>query len=854
MRDQDPRKYGGGTRGGVPPRRRSNTGRGRGDVAGRERIWRGLRWAAMGVLGAGALGLLALSLLFLYYGSDPNLPNLKKVSDYHPPQASRILDRNGQLVGTVGGPERRRVVPFEIIPKHFREAVLAAEDPSFYQHEGLDYWGILRALVSNVMAGRIGPGRWGQGGSTLTQQVVKLLVLSPEKTPRRKIQEMILARRLSKQLSKDEILTIYLNYINYGEGHYGCEEAAQFFFGKSIKDVDIGEAAFLAGVPQIPSKLSPYKHPEAAKTRQRYVLRQMVEHGYLDQPTAEKYAERPITVVPRSAAETVEAGEAVGAVYRLLAEKFGGPAIATLGAEVKTTLDLSLQKLARESLERGLEAVDQRQGYRGPVGHYDGAKLAAYRTELKLARMAGKGGETARAGAALAAQLKVQPKFGLHPLRESEIFEGVVDKIEKDPKDADGKGGRFIIDMGGEAGVVDLALEDRYSKEKKPLADRFKPGDLVRVRFAPERRHGPALPGAPVPLALELGPQAAMVVMDPRTREVLALVGGYDFHAGGYDRTLRAQRQAGSAFKPFVYAAAIESGRFTAASVVNDAPEVYALWKPQNYEKESFKGPVTLRTALADSINTVAIRLLNDVGQAPVIDLATKAGIVTPLPPDVGLSLALGANSVTPLELANAYATFAAGGERQNFRLIEGINGEDFAKAGAKTEAPSGVEPIRAMKPETAYIITSLMRSVVTVGTGHAAGARLKRPLAGKTGTSSGYKDAWFIGYAPDLLAAVWVGFDDGRSLGQGEAGGKTAVPIWTEFMAKALADRPSRDFVTPPGIQITRIDPKTGLLPAPGDEGVEEVFLDGTAPKEVAGSSDEAAAADKLLMQGSGQ
>ena len=840
MTDQDPRKYGSGTRGGVPPRRRRKT---EGETGRRQRILRGLRWGAMGVIAAGALGLLGVSLLFLYYGSDPNLPNLKKVSDYHPPQASRVLDRSGLLAGTVGGPERRRVVPFEIIPKHFREAVLSAEDPSFYQHEGLDYWGILRALVSNVMAGRIGPGRWGQGGSTLTQQVVKLLVLSPEKTPRRKIQEMILARRLSKQLSKDEILTIYLNYINYGEGHYGCEEAAQFFFGKSIKDVDIGEAAFLAGVPQIPAKLSPYKHPEAAKSRQLYVLRQMVEHHYLDEATAKVYAARPIRPVTRSAAEAVETGEAVGAVYRLLVEKFGAAAIPTLGAEVKTTLDLGLQKLARESLERGLEAVDQRQGYRGPTGHFDGAKLEGYRLELKLARMAGKGGETAKAGAALAEKLKHQPHFGLHPLRESEIFEGVVDKVEKDGDNP--KGGRFLIDMGGETGAVDLAQEDRYSKEKKPLFERFKPGDLVRVRFAPERRRGPAEPGAPIPLALELGPQAAMVVMDPRTREVLALVGGYDYHSGGYDRTSRAQRQAGSAFKPFVYAAAIDSGRFTAASLLNDAPEVYNLWKPQNYEKENFRGPITLRTALADSINTVAIRLMNDVGQGPVMDLASKAGIVTPLPPDVGLSLALGANSVTPLELANAYATFAAGGERRSFRMIENINGEAFVH---------GDEPIRAMKAETAYVLTSLMRSVVTEGTARAAGARLKRPLAGKTGTSSGYKDAWFIGYAPDLLAAVWVGFDDGRSLGQGEAGGRTAVPIWTDFMARALADRPARDFVTPPGIQITRIDPKTGLLPAPGADGVEEVFLDGTAPREVAGSPDEAATADKLLMQGGGQ
>ena len=444
-------------------------------------------------------------------------------------------------------------------------------------------------------------------------------------------------------------------------------------------------------------------------------------------------------------------------MYRKLVEKYGAEAIPTLGAEVKTTLDVGLQKLARESLERGLEALDERQGYRGPQGHYDGAKLAAYRTELKLARMAGKGGESAKAAAAQIAKAKQKPRFNLRPIRESEIFEGVVDKVEKAPGDP--KAGRLWIDMGGETGAVDLTLEDRYTRiVKPPLADRFKPGDVVRVRFAPERRRGPAEPGAPTPLALEMGPQAAMVVMDPRTREVLALVGGYGYRAGGYDRTQRAQRQAGSTFKPFVYAAAIESGKFTAASLVNDAPEVYALWKPQNYGKENFRGPVTVRTALAESINTIPIRVMNDVGQKPVMELATKAGIVTPLPPDVGLSLALGANSVTPLELANAFATFAAGGERRSFRIIDSVNGE---------AVPATDQPVQAMRPETAYVMVSLMRSVVTSGTGSHAGGRIKRPLAGKTGTSSGNKDAWFVGFAPDLLAAVWLGFDDSRTLGR---------------------------------------------------------------------------------------
>jgi penicillin-binding protein 1A len=429
-----------------------------------------------------------------------------------------------------------------------------------------------------------------------------------------------------------------------------------------------------------------------------------------------------------------------------------------------------------------------------------------------------------------------QPKFGLHPLREAEIFEGVVDKVV---------GGQLIIDMGDDSGAVDLGQETRYAQGGKPLAERFKPGDLVRVRFAPERRRGPQQAGAPTPLALELGPQAAMVVMDPRTREVLALVGGYDFRPGGYDRTQRASRQPGSAFKPFVYAAAIESGKFTPASILNDAPEVYALWKPQNYEKENFRGPIRLRTALADSVNTVAIRLLSEVGVPAAWDLANKAGITTPLPPDVGLALALGANSVTPLELTNAYATFVTGGERQPYKLIETVEGEP------PPVQPEALQPIRAMKPETAYVMISLMRSVITEGTARAAGARLHRPLAGKTGSSSGYKDAWFVGFSPDLLAALWIGFDDAKSLGQGEAGGRAAVPIWTDFMVKALGDRPPRDFVMPPGVVIQRIDPVTGLLPAPGAEGIEEVFVDGTAPKEVAGSRDEAAAADRLLLQG---
>ena len=834
MNDTDPRRGRGGGK------RRARTGGGRRNDR-KARLFRTLKLAVGIMLGVGAVGLIALAGLFIYYGSDPKLPNIKQMSDFHPPQLSRVLDRNGQPIGAVGGPERRRVMPLDKIPKHFLSAVIAAEDPSFYQHEGLDYSGIARAVISNVTRGRIGAGRWGQGGSTITQQVVKWLTQSFEKTPRRKIQEMILARRLSKQLSKDEILAIYVNLINYGAGYHGCEEAAQYFFGKSISQVDLAEGAFLAGVPQSPERNSPHKYPNAAKRRQIYVLEQMVLHRYIDQAAAKAAADRPIAVRPPSRSDLVHAPEAMSSVHRVLAEKYGAEAIPSLGAVVKTTLDLPLQKLAREALERGLESLDQRQGYRGPVGHVDGNKLGQYRYELKLARELGKGGEAAKQAAAEAARSKRPRRFELRPIRDPDIFEGLVEKLEKDP--AKPREGRLVLDIGGRTGVVDLALESRYTRGAKPLTvDRFRPGDLVRVRLAPERRKsGAAAKDEATPLALELGPQAAMVVMDPRTRDILALVGGYNYRPGGWDRSQRALRPAGSTFKPFVFAAAIESRRYTPASVLIDAPTPYEGWNPKNYDNTTFKGRVRLRVALAESLNMVAVRLGGEVGLPAIIDLATRAGITTPMPKDVGLSLALGANSVSPLELANAFATFPAEGQRMSPRLVTAVNDE---------ELPRADQPVVGMKPEVAYVMTSLMKSVISEGTGKAA-ARIGRPLAGKTGTSSEEKDAWFVGYSPDLLAAVWVGFDDGKSLGKGEAGGRTSVPIWTEFMAKALADRPTRDFSPPPGVDIVRIDPATGLLPPPGAEGMDEVFLEGTAPRETAVGGNEGETADKLLFQG---
>jgi len=752
-------------------------------------------------------GAATLAGIFYYYGNDPAMPSLKGIGDYRPEQIIKVLDRDGKVIGEIGS-THRTVVPYATIPKIMVQALLAAEDSEYFEHEGIDYKGMARAFIENVLR-----RKFAQGASTITQQVVKQLLLTPEKSMRRKVQEIILARRLSQRFSKEDVLTVYLNQMCFGHARYGVEEAARYFFGKSISDVDVGEAALLAGLVQQPERLSPYKHPDAAKKRQIYVLGQMVKLEYIYEEQAKKIAAAPISVIPEGSALPSLAPEAIDSVRKLLEARYGADTLSTLGIEVKTTIDSHLQALARWALERGLEEVDQRHGFRGPIAHLAGKALDKKRAELLAERK--------------------------KPLTENDKTDGIVEKVDKsadDPRQL-----KLTVFVGDRTGVVDMSAEPRYNQgTKPPLAERFRPGDLVRVRLAPERKHDSE---GNVALALELGPQAAMVVMDPSRREILALVGGYGYRLGGFDRSQRAHRQPGSAFKPFIYAAAIGSKRYTAASVVNDSPEVFKLWKPQNHDKDNFRGPIRLRTALANSINTVAIKLLSDIGIVSVREMAARAGLDLPPPEKLDLSLALGTATVTPIELTNAYATFAAAGLSTDTRLVTAFG----------NEASPASEPQQTIQPETAYVTVSLMRSVVESGTARSAAPKLKRPAAGKTGTTDEDRDAWFVGFTPELLAGVWVGFDERRVLGRGEEGAHTALPIWTEFMTKALAGTPVSDFAQPPGIVVARIDPTTGLLPAPGSEGIEEFFLDGTAPTESAAAPGEEATPDQMLLEGHG-
>ena len=735
---------------------------------------------ALCLLAAGAFAVVLWSI-----ARDPSLPRIYALKDYRPKQVTRILASDGKAIGELFE-ERRTYAPLERIAPKMIVAIIDAEDADFRNHAGLDFRGMLRAFLVNLRAGKT-----KQGASTIKQQVVKTFLLSPERTLRRKLQEIILARRLESALTKDEILTLYLNQIYFGHGRYGVEEAARVYFGKNAFDLNVGEAALLAGLPQSPESLSPLKHPEAAKRRQTYVLSEMVKNGHLSADEAKRWVEAPIEVVKEMSVNGL-APELIDVVRNELSLRYGDEALPSLGLTVRTSLDREVQVASREALESGLRAIDSRHGYRDPITKVEDS-VAKLR---KLNRQIPKGGP-----------------------RQGEAYEGLVLAISDGDEE-------MTVDLGGWKGAVILrgAVDARYNLEHKAPSARFSQNDLVRVRLAPELGP-PKTPGSQGTLVLDQGPQGAVVCLDVPRRRVLAMVGGYAYEAGQFNRALRAQRQPGSAFKPIVYAAALDTGRFTAASLVDDAPDVYDLWKPKNFEKDVFRGPVRLREALAHSINTVAIRVFSDVGAERVIELAHDLGIDETLPSE--LSLALGSGSVRPIELTNAFATFAGGGKYIAPSFVVSI-GDEAVDGGGSEEA---------VRPEVAYLVTSMMQSVIEEGTA-AAARKLKGPLAGKTGTSSDEHDAWFVGYSPDRACGVWVGFDDRRSLGAKETGAKAALPIWMDVMKVALRGQGNRMFKQPQGIVVARIDKKTGKLAPVGaseTDSMDEVFLDGTVPIEVA-------------------
>jgi penicillin-binding protein 1A len=753
----------------------------------RERILFVLKWVGIGLLTAVLAAALGIVLVIRHYESGlPSVESLKK--GYDPPQVTRVLARDGSVLASLFI-ERRTVIPFAEIPPHVKLAFLAAEDASFYEHQGLDYFGMVRALFVNLRAGRA-----KQGASTITQQVIKNVVLDASRSYERKIKETILARRLEQSLTKDEIFGLYLNHIYLGHGRYGIEEAARYYFGKKARDLDLEEAATLAGLVAAPERYSPRHDAGRSLARRRFVLDQMHEKGFLTDEPWRAARDVPLRLAPAADGESELAPEVVAQVKKVL-EAVAGDRAKLGGFVVKTSLDPGLQAAARRAVREALTAYSTRQKLEPPFTQ-------------DARRIWGKGPSTP-------------------PKPETKAAPGRVVGVDDAARTIE-------LEVGGARCRVPLGAETRFNPKRLPPSEFTKVGAALRVVLETE----PSAEG-PVPCRLALGPEAALVAIDVRTREIRALVGSYDAVMGSLDRATRARRQPGSAFKPFVYSYALSSRRFTPASVLTlpNRPDKGRTAPDAGAGAISPTRTMPLRLAIAKSDNDAATKLLEEVGAPNVVGWAHALGIESELRPTP--SLALGAYEVTPLEITNAYATFASGGELEPPRLVLSI----LAPGGKELPLPATPPRRRVMSPEEAYLTTSLLRSVVESGTGQRA-KTLGRPVAGKTGTTNDAKDAWFVGYSTEIVAGVWVGYDDPIPLGWGEAGSATALPAWVSFMKVAHEGRPSTDFPRPGSIVVLSVDPATGLIAYPGQtDAAEEEFLEGTAPSEV--SAPDAGAAD---------
>jgi penicillin-binding protein 1A len=821
-----------------------------------------MRWLLGGIILAG-LGAGAAAVAF-YLAFLRDLPDFRTLEDYRPAVTTWVLDRNGVPIAEFFE-YRRRVIPLAEVPELVIQAFLAAEDDTFYEHSGIDYPSIVRAAWANLRAG----GETRQGASTITQQMVKQLLLSPERTYRRKIRELMLARRIEQRFSKDEILFLYLNQIYFGSGAYGISEAAYTYFGKTVDDLTPAEAALLAGLPKAPARYSPFLHPERGEKRRHYVLSRMRQEGFIDEATHAASVAETLGLRPPPARQAYQAAAYFAEeVRRRLFDLLGSDLVLRGGLTVETSLDLRLQTAAVEALAEGLENLDRRQGYRGPVRRVDPGEIGAERQRLAEENQIEPDAE------GIAAELP-----GDRPVL------GVVISI-----DAKERSARVAFGPTTESSVAfaDVKWARRanptgYPRNVNSIGDVFAVGDVARFI-----RHSDS--EARVALYQEPEVQGALLSFDLHDGDVLALVGGRSFDESEFNRATQARRQPGSAFKPIVYAAAL--GRdYTPASIIYDRPVVYDdpesgfTWRPENYGRR-FLGRLTLGEALARSVNNATIHLLNDVGIDYVTDFARLLGIEAPLERNLGM--ALGANPVSLLELTRAYAVFPAAGRRVTPRFIHRVLDqegnvllEDLALGEPPTPGPvaasgqrdgSGVEELsgalpaetateaetgqEALSPDQlisethAYLATDLLRGVVNYPRGTGGRARsLGKPVAGKTGTTNDQGDAWFIGFSPDVTTGVWVGHDEKQVLGRGETGGRAALPIWIDFMEVALRDRPARNFEVPSGIVFARIDTKTGLLAsAQSETSVFQAFLRGTEPREQSDSTTSAAAERRRL------
>jgi penicillin-binding protein 1A len=784
----------------------------------RFRVLRALVW----LFGLIVLGLVAaaavVAWVFYQYGSD--LPEHRQLAEYKPPVATRVYAGDGRLMAEYAT-QQRVFVPIGSIPQHVIDAFLAAEDQHFFEHQGVDPIGIARAAIVNLR--NFGEGRRMQGASTITQQVAKNFLLTNEVSIERKIKEAILAFRIERALNKERILELYLNEIYLGFGAYGVAAAAQAYFDKSLDELTIGEAAFLAALPKAPNNYHPIYRPEAAKERRDWVIARMFADGRITRAEGVAAQNESLVVSPRATADLAVADYATEEIRREIVERYGTDALYEGGLYVRSTIDPFLQDIARTVLRDGLAEYERRHGWRGPFGTMElgddwAERLAAYEAPEALA-----------------------------PWLKAVVLQ------------ADGAGATIGFDDGSTGYIPSSYLTwARRVQEDGSLgpvvnaaSDILNPGDVIGVKpyEAPEDWNGDpetrffAMRQIPV-----VG--GAIVALDPHTGRVLAMEGGFSYSESEFNRATQAMRQPGSAFKPFVYMAALDNG-FTPSSMVEDAPIVFEQgeglpdWKPANYSQE-FYGLSTLRLGLEKSRNLMTVRLANQIGMDVIADYAHRFGVIDDLPPY--LPMALGAGETTLLRMATAYGMIVNGGKRIEPALIERIQDRNGATIWqrdprscsdcAVAEWRPGLEvPIlpdireQVVSAVTAYQMTSMLEGVVLRGTGQRI-ASIGKPLGGKTGTTNEYRDAWFVGFSPDLVVGVYVGFDQPKSLGRREAGSAVAGPIFKAFMEQALADTPGIPFRIPPGVDLVRIDADTGLLPGAGTSRViVEAYKVGTEP-----------------------
>jgi penicillin-binding protein 1A len=710
------------------------------------------------------LGAFVLALLY------PTLPSLETLTDYQPKVPLRIVSAEGDLLGEFGE-ERRAVVRIQDVPDVMRNAILAAEDERFYQHGGVDYVSVMRAAFTNVVSGT------QQGAGTITMQVARNFFLTREKTLTRKLREVLLAWKIEASLTKDEILELYVNQIFLGQRSYGFAAASQIYFGKPLKDLTAAEAAMLAGLPKAPSAFNPVTNPKRAKVRQQYVLRRMHELHYLSDGDYEQARNAPL-VVQRGVREAIPIrAEFVAEMARQVVFEAYGDEAYTRGITVWTTIRSADQEAAYNAVRRGVTDYDRRHGYRGPEAYVNLPDDAA------------------DADAAL--ERAFQDATDSDNLLAAVVTAATASEV------------RAVL-SNGDAVRIDgdgLKFAARALSDKAPANQRIRRGAVIRLSKDDKGRY-----------AIGQMPQAeaSFLALDPSDGAIFALVGGFDFERNKFNHVTQAQRQPGSAFKPFIYSAALEKG-FTPATVINDAPFFVPAektggedWEPKNYDGK-FEGPMRLRVALAKSKNLVTVRVLQAIGPQYAQDYIARFGFDPRLHPGY-LTMGPGAGAATPVQMGGAYAVFANGGYRVSPYLIGRITD---AKGNVLSQADpprAGESAERAIDPRNAFVMTSLLRDVVAYGTATRAQSLGRKDIAGKTGTTNENVDAWFCGFTPSLVGIAWIGFDQPRTLGANETGAVAALPIWITFMQRALKGQPEKANETPQGIVQVRINPDTGL------------------------------------------